>query len=241
MKIWKYIFFSLVILSCHDTTENVVESLETYIANNTFETGAVIACAASEANTNNISTFFYPEPGASNVKFFETEHLDLAHEDYTNYKEVFIASEPFFNGHLRRFTQASENEKWVIITFELDGDIKISNPIRIKHLSKPTVWTENVSINQDGSRMPVFTWEDNAAGDNAIYFQVVSDAQNNLLSGTYTFENTFQYYNLSNVVLNVTTEPPPNLIGNTTYNFTLMDVSLDNWVNLLITKSFKVE
>ena len=90
--------------------------------------------------------------------------------------------------------------------------------------------------------MPKFSWINNQFGDNAIYFQVVSDAQNNLLSGTYTVENEFQYYNTSNVVLNITTEEPPLLSIGALYNFTLMDVSTDNWVNLFIlNKNFIVE
>ena len=229
----------IIMLSCA-TDDDASQNLETYLKGQIFETGAVIACAASDKDTGDVLTFFYPEEGASNIKFYETETESQDHEDYSNFKQVFIDSGPFFNGHLGRFTQAfSSNEKWVIITFELDNEIKISNPIRIKHQTKSTVWIDTVTINQTISGMPVFSWQDNAEGDNAIYFQVISDAQDNLLSGTYTYESMFQYYNTNNVVLNVTTQiPPPDLISGNDYNFTLMDVSLDNWVNLVITKSF---
>ena len=67
---------------------------------------------------------------------------------------------------------------------------------------------------------------------------MVTDAQNNLLSGTYTYEKLFTYYNLENVVLNVTRENPPSLLSNNSYSFTMMGVSLDNWVNLVIQKDF---
>ncbi|MCF6223082.1 MAG: hypothetical protein L3J34_05070 [Flavobacteriaceae bacterium] len=117
----------------------------------------------------------------------------------------------------------------------------MSNPIRIKHVLKPTVWTEDVSIDHTQTGMPIFNWINNEFGDNAIYFQVVSDSQNSLLSGTYTNENQFQYYNTSNVVLNITTQTPPELIIGTSYNFTLMDVSEDNWVNSVIQKIFEVQ
>ena len=66
----------------------------------------------------------------------------------------------------------------------------------------------------------------------------VRDAENNFLSGTYTFEKWFQYFNLSNVVLDINTSNPPNLIEGNSYNLTLMGVSEDNWVNLLIQKGF---
>ncbi len=234
-------FIVMIMLSCTDADDNIEQTLAVYTSGNTIETGAVIACAASDANTGEVLTFYYPEEGASNIRFYETKNIEVDHEDYTNYNQIVISSSPFFNGHLGKFTQESSNEKWVIITFELDGEIKISNPIRIKHLTKPTVWTEDVTINQSISGMPIFSWEFDAVGDNAIYFQVISDNEDNLLSGTYTYESSFQYYNTNNVVLNVTTQTPPDLVIGNDYNFTLMDVSLDNWVNLVVTKSFTAQ
>ena len=234
-KIGHIIIVSLVLFSCsEDNDDNVSENLASYIQGRSIEMGAVIACAASDENNNDILTFYYPEAEASNVRFYETDNATVNNADFSNYSRVFLNSDPFFNGYLGKFTQTASNEKWIVITFELDGDIKISNPIRTKQISKPTVWDDTVVINQEESGMPKFTWIDNAFGDNAIYFQVISDAENNLLSGTYTFENHFQYYNTSNVVLNITTQTPPDLILNNNYNFTLMDVSEDNWVNLVI-------
>ena len=231
-----------VVFSCSKNVDNEFSTtLSSYVNEQKFELGAVIACAASEENTNNILTFFYPEDGASNIRFYETVNAEVDKSDFSNYKQTFIKSEPFFNGYLGRFTQSDSVEKWIVITFELDNEIKISNPIRSKQISKPTVWTDAVTINQSEATMPSFTWQDNAAGDNAIYFQVISDSQNNLLSGTYTNENTFQYYNTNNVILNITTQTPPNLIHDNTYNFTLMDVSEDNWVNLVVQKMFQLQ
>jgi hypothetical protein len=90
--------------------------------------------------------------------------------------------------------------------------------------------------------MPLFSWQDNFVDDNAIYFQVLTTHQGDLLSGTYTNENTFQYYKLNNVVLNITKQEPPVLQRGTAYLFTLMDVSRDNWVNVVtFNKRFTVE
>ena len=241
-KLKHLILCLVIVMSCTDTEYAIEQSLELYASSKPIEIGAVIACAANDKDTGDVLTFFYPQEGASNIRFYETESTQQDHEDFTNYKQVFIDSEPFFNGHLGKFTQSNSKEKWVIITFELNNEIKISNPIRIKHQTKPTVWTEAVTIDQTISGMPEFSWQHNAAGDNAIYFQVISDSQDNLLSGTYTYESMFQYYNISNVVLNVTTQlPVPDLISGNSYNFTLMDVSLDNWVNLVVSKSFNVQ
>jgi len=81
------------------------------------------------------------------------------------------------------------------------------------------------------SSMPFFSWQDGLYDDTKIYFQVVSDAQRNLLSGTYTFDKMFTYYELDNVVLNITKNTPPVLSDGNPYEFTLMGVSEDNWVN----------
>ena len=69
---------------------------------------------------------------------------------------------------------------------------------------------------------------------------VITNNENNLLSGTYTYDQWFQYYQLNNVVLNVTRNTPPDLEVANTYNFVMMGVSLDNWVNLVIIKDFIV-
>lgn len=241
MKYYEYIIMCLVLLSCSQDKDDVVESLASYIEGKTTEMGAVIACAASHNDSGNVLTFFYPEEGATNVRIFETINPEINQNDFSNYNSVSLGSEPVFNGHLGVFEQSYLNEKWIIVTFELNNEIKISNPIRSRQITKPTVWNDEVSINQSQSRMPVFNWIDNPVGDNAIYFQVLSDTQNNLISGTYTYENQFQYYKTDNVVLNVTTQPVPDLITQETYNFTLMDVSEDNWVNWVIQKSFTSE
>lgn len=208
-------------------------SLADYTENKTIEQGAVIACAGSDKNTDKVLIFYYPEDNANNYKFFETNTIQEDNSDFNNYHEIKQDSEPVFNGALRRFNRRLENEKWIIISTELDNEIKLSNPIRTKQISKPTTWQDIVNINNDAIGMPKFSWIDNYVKDNAIYFQIVSSKQNDFLSGTYTTQNEFQYYKLDNVVLNVTKKNPPILAPKTSYNFTLMDISLDNWINLI--------
>ena len=230
------LFFTI---SCSDSETAIFEnSLSFYINNKTIEMGAVISCAASDITTNDVLIFYYPEHQVENIRFYETPNAEVDKTDYDSYKRVDLISEPFFNGYMGKFKKSFAKENWVIITYELNGEIKLSNPIRIKHLTKPTVWTNDVNINQDETTMPEFIWTDNANGDNAIYFQVISNTNNDLLSGTYTYENHFQYYDTSNVILNITKQTPPHLTVNTNYKFTLMDVSTDNWVNTIIQKTF---
>jgi len=86
-----------------------------------------------------------------------------------------------------------------------------------------------------------FEWQDGVIDENVIYFQVISDDQGNLVSGTYTYDRSWTFYDTSNVVLNITTDPNPTLEAGKEYNFTMMAVSEDNWVNLLIQQSFLAE
>ncbi|XCF06193.1 hypothetical protein ABI125_15920 [Tamlana crocina] len=244
MKRLNSLWFCIILIvfsACSSDGVNTENTLAQYVKDKNIEVGGVIACAASDKTTGDIFAFFYPEPGATNIKYYETENSNFDKNDYGSYFEVKHSIVPVFNGYLGRFTHNAQHEKWIIVTFELDGDIKISNPIRSKQLSKPTLWNGAVTIEQSQSTMPFFYWVDNPVGDNAIYFQVVTDDENNLLSGTYTHENTFQYYNTSNVILNVTRNTPPNLIIGNTYNFTLMDVSKDNWVNWVVEKTFEAK
>ncbi|WP_430411595.1 hypothetical protein [Kordia sp.] len=240
------LFFAIVACNSDDsaTEINIINTanLSEVIANRTIETGAVIACAASDAgNSEVVNVYYYLEAGATNVQFFETNTVDVNKDDYSNYRRLDINETPLFEGFIQQFTRPFAIEQWVIVAYELDGEVKISNPIRIKNITKPTVWTTEVDITQETSKMPKFTWEHNTNGDNAIYFQILSTIDNGLLSGTYTFENQFQYYNTSNVVLNITPENPLELTIGNSYKFTLMDVSEDNWVNTVIQDIFIVQ
>lgn len=240
------LFFAITSCESDDSTvetnfENTL-ILSEFIANRTIETGAVIACAASDINNSAIvNVYYYLEAEATSVQFFETNTETVDANDFSNYRQLDISSTPLFEGFIQQFTQAVTQEQWVIITYELDGEVKLSNPIRIKNNTKPTVWTDEVTINQETSKMPKFTWEHNANGDNAIYFQVVSTIDDGLLSGTYTYENQFQYYNISNVVLNITPENPLGLTIGNSYKFLVMDVSEDNWVNTVFQSIFIVD
>ncbi|WP_271783615.1 hypothetical protein [Aquimarina algiphila] len=230
----------LGILSCKNDDNSAIadDSLASLIKDNTINVDNVIACASGSANATEIIAYVYPRPGATDIRYYETVSVDDDKNDYQKYSQISIESTDFFNGYLKKFTRTTAEEKWVIITFFENNELHLSNPIRLKHLTKPTEFSNNVMVNSMEEGMPVFTWENGVFEDNKIYFQIISDISNELLSGTYTFEKQFQYYKLDNVVLNITQEPPPELDAMNQYDFTLMGVSEDNWVNLFIEKSF---
>ncbi|WP_273568163.1 hypothetical protein [Maribacter halichondriae] len=213
------------------TLESVLESTEIVVEN-------VIACAASNENDSQVSVFFYPRDGASNFKYFETESAEVDENDFSSYSELEIPSKDIFNGYLKKFEVAVSEEKWVIVTFEEDGKTHLSNPIRLKQITKPTEYLpQNITVDAS-SENPDFSWVDGTYDDTKIYFQVISDPQQNLISGTYTFDRMFRFYELDNVVLNITRGTPPALKMNLSYAFTLMGVSEDNWVNQFSVISF---
>ena len=202
----------------------------------------VIACAVSNEDHNVVSIFLYPRPGVTNINFFQTKDATVAKDDFSNYTLGSAQALDVFNGFLLKYEVVPPEEQWVIVSFEEEGSLHLSNPIRLKHRSKPTEYLdENITVD-NSSAMPIFTWQDGAFDDSAIYFHVVSDAANDLFSGTYTFDRSFQYYNVSNVVLNITEViPPPDLLVNTEYHFTLLAVSEDNWVNLFAATPFTID
>lgn len=218
------------------------DSLASLTSSIPFQTGTVIACASGSQNPNEVIAYVYPRPGVRDLRFFETNDATVDALDYSNYQEIDVVPQDFFNGYLNSIVREVSQEKWLILTF-MEGDtLQLSNPIRLKHKSQNTIFTDDITITSAVQTMPEFNWEQNVQPSDAIYFQVVSNSSNDLLSGTYTIEPQFQYYNTQNVVLNITRDlPPPALIEGLNYGITVMGVSEDNWVNFLVSRSFLVD
>ena len=193
----------------------------------------VIACAASDRDHTGSDIYYYPIPGAFNIQYFETTSTNVDPNDFSNYTRRTLMSQDVFGGYLERFIRSGNDEVFSIVTFETPGKFHRSNPIRLKQNSKPTEYHQDVMIDNSEMLMPRFSWNDGAVAENAIYFQVISDENDGFISGTYTFERWFQYYNLSNVVLNINREVPEDLILQEAYNSSMLAVSIDNWVNLI--------
>ncbi|SEL62376.1 hypothetical protein SAMN04487910_2830 [Aquimarina amphilecti] len=230
-----------VLCGCNndESTISPDTSLASLVFSNEIEIDNVIACASgSKSDENTIIPYLYPRPEAEDIRYFETSGIEVDKNNYQNYQQVMIEPTDVFNGYLKKITRITTEEKWVIVTFFEKGKLHLSNPIRLKHRTKPTEFIDEVMIDMNPEEMPIFSWEDGFFDDNKIYFQVISDSSNEFLSGTYTFERQFQYYKTDNVVLNITQGIPPQLDSTSLYNFTLMGVSEDNWVNLFIEKEF---
>lgn len=236
--------------------DNAVENtpktgLEKYLDDNKGFTisDQLIACAASQPSTEvdyaqyPISVFFLPITGAFEFKYFECNDINVSITNYAKFNEKALTSDPVFNGYLRRFKNSTiKQDVWGIVTYKVGNVIHICRAIRIKHYTKPTQFAPELITIKDSLTYPKFSWSDGVIPENAIYFQVVSNAMNNLISGTYTYDKFFQFYQLNNVVLNIRdVQPIPQLLAATKYNFLLMAVSQDNWVNMVGEKSFTTQ
>jgi len=242
MKKLYYLIVVLIGVGCStDKEQDLSVNLDDALDDKQIVLDNVIACAASNENDDLVSVFFYPRDGATNIGYYETRDSKADKNDFENYYPVEAPQVDVFNGYLKKFEVSVSEEKWVIVTFDEKGKTHLSNPIRLKQDTKPTEYLpQNVSVDPTNAQMPGFSWKDGKYTDTKIYFQVVSDSQDNLLSGTYTFEKMFQYYDLENVVLNITKGTPTALKNETSYGFTLLAVSEDNWVNLFSDIEFEV-
>jgi hypothetical protein len=245
---------ALFLYSCKKDSGNTINpktGLEKYLDDNKEFTisNELIACAASQSKTESdyaqfpVSVFFYPVAGAHEYKYFECNDNNVDITDYSKFNEKVLNSDPVFNGYLRRFKNSTiKQDVWGIVTYKVGNVIHICRAIRIKHYTKPTQFAPELVTITDDSTFPRFDWSDGVIAENAIYFQVVSDRLDNLISGTYTYDKFFKFYKLNNVVLNIRDiTPAPTLLPSTKYNFMLMTVSQDNWVNLIAAKSFNTQ
>jgi hypothetical protein len=235
-------FFAFTSCEKNFETDNLAEYLT---ENSDLERADLIACAAGSAvgldgsGKFPTSVFFYPIEGATDFRYFEATNLADS-LNFSAYTQKFMTNGPVFNGYLWKFNNTGFiNERMGVVTYKTEGKLHVCTPIRMKTNPKPTeINPDLLTITENGVN-PAFEWEDGLINENVIYFQVVSDLEGNLISGTYTYEKNFTFYDLANVVLNIKdVDPAPELQPNRTYRITMMAVSEDNWVNLLCEKEF---
>jgi len=243
--------FAVFVTGCNDSEEESSDlTLSDYIAqaNSPIQRDSLIACAGSGQNGIlqddtglPVSVIFFPLENISDIRYFETTTLPEDFDDFTQYIERNLSLVPILDGTLLKFAREASTEEVIgFVTFVRNDKLFISNRIHIKDSFEPTIYQPSeTEINQSSPLMPAFTWGLSPDNKDAIYFHVVSDRSSNLLSGTYTIENQFQFYKLDNVVLNITpVNETPTLERNEDYLFSVMGISIDNWVNFLSTNEF---
>ncbi len=234
------------------TAPQVGQSLENFIAVNalTVQADSLIACAFSGDHgflptgmTGEARVLAYSYlPGVDFLYFRSTDELSAA-TDLSHYEfDPGNGTRPVANGFfevLPTESPAAGDEELFIVAFVSGAKVYVSNPISVKGTDLPTAsFPEELSTDLAQPRNPAFSWPD-APGDNVIFFHLLTDIDGNVVSGTYSTENTFSYYDLANVVLNVSPgTPPASLSTGNTHRMTIMGVGSNNWVNFIRDATF---
>ena len=239
------IFLVLVLISSCSKVM-ITSDLERFVNENSqLSTDYLIACAGGNMTSfmgdseNPISIFYYNVDGASDAKLFELRAEGLDPNDFGNYEASNLASTSLFKGRMGQFkSPAITAEKWFVVCYTTASKLHISDPIVILASSLPTVEiSSHIAVTENGIT-PSFDWSNDPTDGNVIYFSLISDSTNNFISGTYTDVKFWQFYDLSQVVLNVTPVENPSLNPNEMYNYLNMGVDEDNWVRSMGTQNF---
>ncbi len=244
------IIVTLICFSCNTVDDLLDENvLQEYLTlNDSLAIGDLVACAGGReigliGNASEpTDVFFYPIKDAFDFRYFEAKEIADS-LDYSKYIAKDLDDEPLFNGYLWKFNNTPfTGERMGIVTYKTPGNIHVCTPVRLKTYVKPTELNHEIITVEPNGVNPSFAWEDGLIEENVIYFQIVSDLDGNLISGTYTTDKTWTFYDESNVVFNITdTLTTPTLEPNEMYKFSLMAVSEDNWVNLFGEVDFVTE
>ncbi len=241
----------IVLVGCRKEVSTPVGTLQAYIDDHPEwqSHNELVACAAGgqqgfldDANAP-LSMFFYPKLYSTNFKYYETLRADINQDDLSLYVEKEAAFEPLFNGFMARFPLSEpSSDRWARVSFVSNDTLWYCKPVRFKMQSKPTLFApDQLEINIEGGITPIITWQDQDDA-NIIYFQILVDERGDAISATYTEDKIFKYYDTSNVVFNVTRPGPVlPLQADKNYSVVLMGISSDNWVNLIMQKTFRTE
>jgi hypothetical protein len=218
----------------------IPRNLEEYVVVNTDKSIDTALAFGGSANGDKEETYiyFYPVEGAFNYRYYETENTSVDPTDFSNYKRRNLIDTPQFGGKFRRFSHTSSDAVWGVVTYITAGKLHISEPIKTKNNSRQTEWTTEVDIAYPETLKPEFIWTDGTFAENETYFQVFTQSDDTFLSGTFTLEKKFQYYNEANITRKIPADTPPELILDADYKFFLFGLSADNWINLVIQKTF---
>lgn len=196
---------------------------------------------SSGDTVNAISVIFMPAAYSAEYKYFETASANIDTLDFSLFNERSPTEDTLYNGYLSKFIRsATDKDIWCRITFETYFDLYISSAVIIKSSNYSTVYEPDlVNIDLSDGTHPFFSWTNDTIPGNNIYLQLISDASDNLISGTFTHDKYFQFYDLSNVIINISPTPPdPILEPYKTYKFILMGIGKNNWVNLISERYF---
>lgn len=190
-----------------------------------------------------MSVFFYPPENSTDFRYFETNRMTSNTNDLSTFYEKEFQLRPEFNGYLMRFLHDGiQFPRWGRISCKKDGQIHISPIIAINNMSDSTIhFPEPVFIDFSVPVEPRFSWFNDTVSGTSLYFQLISDESNDLISGTFTYDRYFHFYYLSNVIKNIRpVVPHPELSPGQAYTFTLMRLNQIQWVRFITDTTFQI-
>ncbi|WP_111682239.1 hypothetical protein [Winogradskyella tangerina] len=212
------------------------------LENNLYQTDAIFTFAGNDlANSDHTNIYAVIEEGASDIKFYETDTPNINEQDLYRYLLMEIQPTLISDAKIKTFRHTFLRDEWIIMTYKIEDKIKLSSPIRINNLFRQTDYIEDIVIDQGMSGSANFEWSVQSAENNAFFFEIMKDQNDAVLSLTFTNDSHFQYFDLTNVTLNLSQNVPPNLVQDENYEFTVLDIGLDNWINTVHSRAFIAE
>lgn len=227
----------LFLFSCGESDSN---SLQDFI-DNKESSDELVACAATylvfpiSGFEYRTAVYYKTLPGQSNLQLWYSEEYSQSIE---NYKLIESSDQPQFSGFLGLIEDERQTGAF-IVSVNVGDEIIYSKPIEILTLDTKTVIDDAITIDFAQNLEPTFTWPTSSVDDQSIYFHLIVDLeQEEAISGTYSYETNFTFYDLQNVVFNVTEKVDPVLEPNKEYLIQIMDVSDNNWVTKISRTTF---
>ena len=261
-----YFLFIIVLLSsctksgAEDNSAININNLQEYLeVNSSLVTKEMFAYGKSVSNTDldvdeiynydayisfyNNKRFYNVYQSLDELMYFESEHIVIDENDFTNYKRRAIDysyTSNFFTTMKRRSNDPKQ--VWAIVTYKFNGILYKSNPIKIQVKNKPIEYIQpaNISINTSNKFKPKFSWVDGIYDNSESFVQLI-ESKNGPLSSTLTENSWLDYENSDNVIFNFSREIPwLNFESNEQYNIVVYGLDNSNWANLKLSSSFMI-
>jgi hypothetical protein len=190
-----------------------------------------------------ISVFYLPPENSTEYKYFESDKYNINVNDLTTFYEKKLESIAEFSGSFIRFLHPSlDFPRWARISCKKNGQILISNAFMINTMSDSTKYCPGLlAFDFDRPTQPLFSWYNDTIPGTSMYLQLLSGADQEIISGTFTTDHYFQFYDLSNVIRNIhDVTPLPVLTKGQICTFTLMGLGPDYWVEMMSDTTFMI-
>ena len=221
-----------------ETIVLLVEDLE----DNLYQTDAIHAFAANDQSNDDLTNIYsVVENGATDIKFYESDTPNINPQNFYRYKLMETQPALISDSKIKIFRHGFLRDEWIVMTYLIDDKIKVSSPIRINNFFQPTEYIETIEIDQNESGSASFDWSVQSYDVNAFFVEIMKNNSETVLSLTFTNDSNFQYFNLENVTLNLSETAPPDLELGDDYEFTVLDIGVDNWINSIYRQPFIAE